>query len=277
MDVVNTYVVCVLCGCSFRQALPVLLVKFQAEPLVVECLLPLACYLQPQVIGLAPSKLPFQRLLKQLQKLLLEGSPQRAPAVCASFRHLLSGCDHSRADDVVEALQEVRSRLSRSLARLFVLLVGLFVCLLARCASVLRKPAPVSSRLPPPLFFSPRAQTAELLVARVTDLAKATALGGGKKGSKKSSSGGLDSEFALAAQLDRLASLGKARGACPIRLQPFLFSPRLACAYTDRPAYPVYLYSWWTLASTCRRAPSTRASCHSSSTLASRCNTRPKV
>jgi|AntAceMinimDraft_5_1070358.scaffolds.fasta_scaffold89570_1 hypothetical protein len=158
MDVVNTYVVCVLCGCSFRQALPVLLEKFQAEPLVVECLLPLACYLQPQVIGLAPSKLPFQRLLKQLQKLLLEGSPQRAPAVCASFRHLLSGCDHSRADDVVEALQEVRSRLSRSLARLFVLFVGLFVCLLARCASVLRKPAPVSSRLPPPLFFSaPRA------------------------------------------------------------------------------------------------------------------------
>jgi hypothetical protein len=65
------------------------------------------------------------------------------------------------------------------------------------------------------------------LVARVTDLAKATALGGGKKGSKKSSSGGLDSEFALAAQLDRLASLGKARRACLKQtLQPFfVFAP----------------------------------------------------
>lgn len=90
------------------KALPVLLEKFQAEPLVAECLLPLAAHLQPKVLGLAPSKVPLQRLLQQLHKLLLDGPPQRAPAVCASLRCLL--CDHSRRDDVVEALQEVCDR-----------------------------------------------------------------------------------------------------------------------------------------------------------------------
>jgi len=74
---------------------------------VVDCLLPLISYLQPKIIGLAPSKVPFARLLQQLKKLLLEGPPQRAPAVCTSLRYLLSGCDHSRVDDVGETLQEV--------------------------------------------------------------------------------------------------------------------------------------------------------------------------
>ena len=108
------------------QALPILLEKFQAEPRVVDCLLPLIGYLQPKVIGLAPSKVPFTRLLQQLKKLLLDGSSLRAPAVCASLRYLLSGCDHSRVDDVGETLQEVRF----SCICAFILYV---ICICSKC------------------------------------------------------------------------------------------------------------------------------------------------